>query len=377
MRTVHFLAKQLPGRRDSGGRQRVGAFIDAYLANSCNVIVYSTDLSPIRGLPPHVPLHSAGSSKVSAALRSWHTPMLVGKWGSQALVRAVESSLRPEDIIHCDFPQSAVNVPKSATWANVVVDFHNLEHELALDRLKNGKLLRRRLLSSEVRRLARYEEQLARRVGTVVACSELDYEWLSTRAKDVVLAENGVSNLPQAWTPPPRAENVLFIGSMDYEPNEQGARWLVNECWPRVLQLRSSATLCIAGRKADRLSSLVAQQAQVSLIDTPDEVGPLYESADLCVVPLLTGGGTKIKLLEAIAYGRKIVTTSVGAAGLHNLSRFATIADSAEDFAQAIVRGLQFQPSSFAEEQDAFEFAADHFSWQHRVAPVVAHILAR
>jgi glycosyltransferase involved in cell wall biosynthesis len=138
-------------------------------------------------------------------------------------------------------------------------------------------------------------------------------------------------------------QSLLFVGSMGYPPNEDAARWFLARIWPRLRRrVNRPLRLVLAGSNPSASLARLARQRDVQLTGTVRDMGPYYCAADLVVIPIRVGGGTRIKLLEAAAYGLPIVSTTIGAEGttfrngLHLL-----LADTEETFLRSCVYLLE------------------------------------
>ena len=142
--------------------------------------------------------------------------------------------------------------------------------------------------------------------------------------------------------PPPAHARVLFVGNLAFPPNEHGLRRFVAEAWPLILAARPDALLDVVGlRPSASLRGVLSARGIVLHADVP-EVEPFYRTAALVICPIFFGGGTRIKLLEAMAHGRAVVSTTIGAEGLElEPGRHALIADTMPDFATAVLRLLR------------------------------------
>jgi glycosyltransferase involved in cell wall biosynthesis len=223
--------------------------------------------------------------------------------------------------------------------------------------------------------LTRMERALVRRWTHVVVCSEHDRKVLRQRLGVTSLAvPNSVRFPARAAQAPPGRIELLFVGLLSHSPNVQGVCWLVDQVWPALRDaLGEGARLTIAGmdpcQDVRDLAAVPGVEVMASVLD----LGPLYERATISVAPIFAGSGTRIKLIEAMARTRAIVTTSVGCEGLPVTSgREMLIADTPEAFSAAILElarnpelrrmlaenGWDFGRTRYSDEVVVEEFAA-------------------
>jgi glycosyltransferase involved in cell wall biosynthesis len=195
-------------------------------------------------------------------------------------------------------------------------------------------------LRTQVSRLRAFECHACRRASAVLTCSEEDAGQLRQMAPatPVHVVPNGVDlehNQPDATIPEPA--RMVFVGQMGWFPNRDGVEWFLADILPRILKRRADARFALVGKHAgldvpDSLRSHVELAGFVA-----DVRRPVLESA-VYVVPLRAGSGTRLKVLEAMALGKAIVSTRVGAEGIElEPERDALFADDAEGFAQAVL----------------------------------------
>jgi glycosyltransferase involved in cell wall biosynthesis len=183
----------------------------------------------------------------------------------------------------------------------------------------------------------RGEWQAVRRARTTFVCSEPDRAYLKRR-----LRLGGVMTLPNsveirtpfgAAAPDP---TLLFLGSYGYEPNLRAAEFLIRQVWPRVRSRIPAARLILAGNHPERIAGYRSHLPGVEFTGFVDDLGALYGRSRVVCAPLLSGGGTRIKILEAVAYGRPVVATPIGAEGLDlRNDEEILIRQTAESFADA------------------------------------------
>jgi glycosyltransferase involved in cell wall biosynthesis len=197
-------------------------------------------------------------------------------------------------------------------------------------------------LRLEARRFARHDRAHLARYGLLLTMSEDDRA--AVRAVSTVRAEvvpNGVDTASMATGPAPDAPELLFTGTLSYPPNAEALVWLLEEVWPRVRAQVPDARLRVVGRGAPERARALADD-HVELAGWVEDIVPWYDRAAVVLAPMLSGGGTRLKILDALASGRALVTTAAGAEGIPLVSgEHALIADGADAFAGAVVRTLR------------------------------------
>jgi polysaccharide biosynthesis protein PslH len=197
-------------------------------------------------------------------------------------------------------------------------------------------------------KLRRFEHRLLGVADATVAVSDRDREALRAVAPtaSIHVVPNGVDTEHYQLADPERVDPGLcvFTGKMDFRPNVDAATWFCRDVWPLVRRRRSDARLEIVGRDpVPRVRDLAS--ASVAVTGAVPDVRPHLARAGVVVVPLRVGGGTRLKVLEAMAMGKAIAATSLAVEGLDvQDGREALVADSADRLAASIVR-LQSDPS--------------------------------
>ena len=250
------------------------------------------------------------------------------------------------DVAVCDFLSASLNFPRTPSIPCVLFQ-HNVESALwrrqatfERDRMK------RLVFAIEAAKMARYEPSTVARFERIIAVSESDRALMTamTAPDRIAVVPTGVdlatfraARVPTGDEPPA----VLFLGSMDWEANIDGAEWFCAEVWPRVLSAVPDARFRIVGRNPHaRVARLAC--ASVEVTGTVPSVVDYLRDAAVFVVPLRIGGGTRLKIFEGMAMGKAVVSTTVGAEGLDvTHGRDIVLADDATTFADAIVRFLR------------------------------------
>lgn len=251
-------------------------------------------------------------------------PLSVINYNSAGMQRALASLLEgaPFDIIHVDGVHMASYVPLFARHSSsrIVFSWHNIESELMFRYASSSTSLPRRMYASLTgRRLARVEQEMLEGAFGHVVCSERERDELLRRAPSarVAVIENGVDTGRFS----PRSEagvrnRIVLVGLMNYLPNVEASIWFAREIWPALYARFPQWKLTLVG--ADPLPAVqaLANLPGVEVTGTVEDVRPYYEQAVIAIVPLKTGAGTRLKILEAMAAGVPVVSTPLGAEGL-------------------------------------------------------------
>jgi polysaccharide biosynthesis protein PslH len=182
---------------------------------------------------------------------------------------------------------------------------------------------------------------MARRFTKVVTVSEADRELFLSLGSgcSISIVSNGVDT--RTYLPFPlegRGKNILLIGSMDYKPNVDAALYFMGDIFPAVRKRHPDCTLTIVGKTPPDDIQRLAEEPGVNVHSNVADVQPYYQKALVSVVPLRSGGGTRLKILEAMAFGTPVVSTSIGCEGLDvENNRNILIADDPVDFAGQII----------------------------------------
>lgn len=218
----------------------------------------------------------------------------------------------------------------------------NVESEVARRAyLLAGNLVHRARDWLTWRKLFAFEQSWLSRFPACVAVSEQDaalFRRMAPKTK-VYVAPNGVDT--EHFSPPndAREDNVLlFFGTLNYQPNTEGLLWFCNEVFPRVKQAKPALVLEIVGSSPPPSVSALASREGVKLVGFVPDIRRKLWSATLSVVPLLVGGGTRLKILESLAAGCPVISTTIGAEGLDlTPGEHVLIADASAAFARGIV----------------------------------------
>jgi polysaccharide biosynthesis protein PslH len=290
---------------------------------------------------------------------------------------ALRLSDRRLDVAVCDFLSASLNFEEHSL-VPVVLFQHNVETMLWRRMASTEKNLFRKLsYNIEARKMAAYEARTLKRFQHVIAVSDHDCNQMLTLYSGcpITVVPTGVDTqqypvAPSVSGTPPL---IVFTGSMDWEPNIDAVEYFCREIWPVVLSAYADARFQIVGRnphpRVRRLAS-----ASVKVTGTVPSVSDYLRSATVVIVPLRIGGGTRLKIFEAMSMAKAIVSTSIGAEGLDvTHGRDLLIADDAASFAAAILQFLRDPELRRRCEQNAAALAA-RFDWS-QIARRFAEVL--
>jgi glycosyltransferase involved in cell wall biosynthesis len=247
----------------------------------------------------------------------------VASWLESAAARAEIARCvrgRRYDVVHFD-SLSVARYRPLVKDVPATLGHHNAESHMLVRRAEHEtNLVKKLYFRLEALRLARYEAQIADWFKLHISCSELDSQRLRATmpAARIVSIPNGVDI--EFFTPAglaTTANSLIFIGTMNWYPNVDAVNYLLREIWPRLRALAPAMTLDIVGAGAPRsVKERAARSAGVTLHGFVDDIRPLLERAALYVCPIRDGGGTKLKILDALAMRKCIVAHAVACEGI-------------------------------------------------------------
>jgi sugar transferase (PEP-CTERM/EpsH1 system associated) len=298
-------------------------------------------------------------------------PYFMKKYESAALRReiAARTASADFDVLVCDFLQPSVNVPARLALPTVLFQ-HNVEAMIWRRHYEvQSHPAKRAYLYGQWRKSFAYERAACRRFDGVVAVSREDAE---TMQRDYGLA--AVADVPTGvdtdffhprGTGARRPHNLVFTGSMDWLPNEDAIQYFTREIMPRIRAAIPEATLTVVGRNPfPSLLELSRRDPGIEVTGRVEDVRPYMEAAAAYVVPLRIGGGTRLKIYEAMAMELPIVSTTVGAEGLPvRDGQELLLADTPDAFAAAVVRVLHDAALAHVLGTSAARLVRAEFGW--------------
>ena len=270
-------------------------------------------------------------------------PFHVSRFYVSNVSEKLQALLRKEtfDIVQFEgvFMGPYLDLVKKFSKAKCVLRPHNIEFTIWERFIKSEKnLLKSLYLQLQTRRLKKYELEVFPQFDGIIPISEADEKFIKSRVGSPVLTIPCATDLNKYKEAPSLKANFFHIGAMDWMPNVSGVEWFLEYVWPLVISEIPEATFNLAGRDMPE-SLLQHKQKGVSVVGEIKSAESFYKDNGILVVPLLSGSGIRIKIIEGLSFGKAIVSTSIGAMGIQlKKNENILIGDSPEDFAEAMVR---------------------------------------
>ncbi len=272
-------------------------------------------------------------------------PYSVDSHFSSEMVHMVNKILSEEqiDLIHCEWIPYAINMKENFHYP-CVVDAHNVE---ALIWKRNYEVERnffkKFYLLLQWKKMEQFEKRYFKKFTKIAAVSKNDRalisEWTSIGKIGVV--DNGVDieYFKKTSTNCEEETTIVFTGSMDWRPNIDGIFYFIDKIWPLVQREYSETKLYVVGRNPTQaLRNYAKNKENIIITGTVDDVRPFIDRASVYIVPLRIGGGSRLKILEALSMEKAVVSTSIGAEGLSlENQKDLLIADTPNSFAEKII----------------------------------------
>jgi sugar transferase (PEP-CTERM/EpsH1 system associated) len=330
-------------------------------------------------IPRHDPAKGTPAFYLDAARHLLASrPYAVAKYESADYRQAIVDALQRTafDVVVCDFLPPAVNLP-SRLPCPLVLFTHNVEAEIWRRHASTAtSTLKRLLLSAQHRRMLRFEAQALRRADGVLAVSDADREtfgrlYPGAARVPIHVVPTGVDTAffapagpdPDAASPA-ASRTLVFTGSMDWLPNEDAMLFFCRDILPLIRAEEPDVTLAIVGRAPTPAVRRLGLAPGILVTGRVDDVRPSMRESAVYVVPLRIGGGTRLKIFEAMAMSKAVVSTAVGAEGLPvTAGEHLMLADEPRAFARSVVRLLRDLPRRRGLEQAARQLVVSRYDW--------------
>jgi glycosyltransferase involved in cell wall biosynthesis len=387
---VLILSRQVPWPRNTGGSQRIFHFMRA-LARHHSVTLLTLARDPIPPTDLQELQDASGCEAVltfdgaDCAIRNgslyWNNagaviwkfatspfPIFVHDWWSKSLTNTLARfvSERSFDLVVARDPSFAEQA-RSAGFQRVILDADDLFGVILSQQLQDvGWYKRKPLHYIDAAKARAYERTLPSRFERVVIAKAEDRAQFSPRLQDkIAVIPNGISIPPALDRTLEEPNRLLFVGTLSYAPNVDAARFLGLEVMPRLWELSPEVRLDVVGRGPVDPAVLEAlRDPRCSVHESPADVGPFYRAATVVVTPIRRGSGTRIKVLEALAYEKALVSTTFAPEGLGlTPDKHYVAADTPAELAQACATMLADSARRHAFGAAGRAFVERHFAW--------------
>jgi sugar transferase (PEP-CTERM/EpsH1 system associated) len=300
-------------------------------------------------MPLRIPAPKSFAEMCDYAIRLFSSePYGITKYCRPVVRGGLRALLEQEnyDVILCDFMAAAGVIPWDCATPKVLFT-HNVEATIWRRHYEVASNVIWKAISwQEWRKMEAAERRYLRLADRVLAVSETDRDAFAAflNAEKLTVIPTGVD--VEYFQPLPgeeTANSLVFTGSMDWLPNEDAIFYFTDAILPLIREHSPEVFLDVVGRNPSRkLQALAESEKSIRLTGWVDDIRPFVGRGSVCIVPLRIGGGTRLKIFEAMAMGKAVVSTSVGAEGLAVRSgENIVLADTPNDFAQAVISLLR------------------------------------
>lgn len=383
---ILFLISHFPYPPQSGGALRAYGLIKGVVAagHQVDIVCFADNLpveSPLHRLCGQIVILPQPQRSIQKRLRdiilTRHADMGRRFWSDEALgILQKHLATHPYDIIHAESIEMAAYLPSIHAWyPHIPLIYGSLNAEADLQRtiFETERRYPKKWLGAlyswiQWRRLTRLEQDICKISAAVLAVSEADQILLQAFSDTpVVVVKNGIETADYQHI---QANDTLgngaivFTGSMSYRPNVDAVLWFVEAILPLIAAQYPNAHLYVVGYRPHARIQALQAQANITITGKVDEIEPYWAGAKVYIAPLRMGSGTRFKILEAMAAGCAVVSTTIGAQGLGVQSgQELLLADSVEDFAHAVLAVLTDARKRAELGQHGRDFTQAHFDW--------------
>lgn len=319
-----------------------------------------------------LPIPLSGKAAMAASLvgnLASGRPYVALKYDTRAMRVAIREvrELCAVDLLHLDMLPLAVYAAAAGAVPVVQVD-HNVEYVLLERRAATERGVSRLFWNEQARRLRRFEAEALRGATRTIAVSDLDAEILRqlTPGAEVRTVPNGVdTGFFQPGVDAPDADELVFVGAMTHYPNVDSVRYFVDDILPRIRASRPNARFTVIGAHPPESIRSCGSVPGVNIVGQVPDIRPHVGKAAVYVVPLRVGGGTRLKILDAMAMGKAIVSTSVGCEGLMVTDgRDIAVEDAPATFADRVLALMGDAPRREAMGAAARDTVQAFYGWE-------------
>ena len=353
---ILFLTTELPYPLNNGGKIRTYNMIKSmYNSYQIDLVCFSEDkcdseINELKKMCTSVSvvekIYTNSSSKVIliknliiSAVKN--KPFVIEKFKDEIYKKKVEELLKQNKYkaIIVDHLQIASYIEK-ITDNKIILSQHNCEYLILKRRYEKEKnLLKKLYIWNEYQKTKRYERKICRMVNKVIMLSNEDKEFLICKdylGKNIEILPISVESNYIKSTHNEKINNILFLGTMSWFPNEQGVLWFIKEAWDDIKREFPECKLYIVGNKPSK-EIVECSNDDIIVTGYVEDINEYIEKCDVCVIPLFIGGGMRVKILECMSKGIPCISTSIGAEGIeYEDGNDILIANTSKEFVKAL-----------------------------------------
>jgi sugar transferase (PEP-CTERM/EpsH1 system associated) len=298
-------------------------------------------------------------------------PYVINKYRDSRIGDEIKKRIAQDeiDLILCDFLEMAVNLLDITTVPKVLFQ-HNVETEIWRRHFEiNDNPLKKGYLYIDYQKFFKFEKMACARFDDVLVVSESDGNLLeqSYDVKHTTLIPTGV-DIEYFHPDESKVEphNIVFVGSMDWLPNQDAIEYFVGDIYPRIKTRIDDVKFYIVGRRPpEKIRKLQESDNSIIVTGTVDDIRPYVDRAAVYIVPIRIGGGTRIKIYEAMAQKKAIVSTTVGAEGLPLTDgEHIIIKDNPDQFADSVLELMKDNALSARISGNAYSLVTEKYGWE-------------
>lgn len=313
-------------------------------------------------------VYAVESPAISAILwpRSYYTHRSLQL---RALVKSLDQKYG-FDVVNVEYTQMAYVLGRREEKRALLVE-HDITYVTLYRQALQSKLM---IKKSKILLTAAFFYVIERRwwhlYHTVICMSENDAAIVrkAVPKQRVVVVPNGAEipvSEPGDKNPDPKNPTILFVGDFRHFPNVDAVEYFLDEVYPRVRTVVPKVQFIVAGKSTPQIESYHAPGDGISVVGYTEDLSPLYRSASVAIAPIRFGSGTRLKILQAMAHGVPVVSTTLGAEGLDVYDgEHMMIADSPDNFCSAIIHTLDRPVEAVQRAIAAHELVKSNYSWE-------------
>jgi len=381
---VLFVISQLPYPPDTGAKirtfnllKRVASDYEITLISFGREEKEKEKIEALRKFCKRIILISEKKSKWTSFLCSiaGRLPYSIRRYYSSKMERLIKKLINSEnfDLIHCDSLQMSFNL-RSVNSIPKVLTEHNVESQIWQRWASEEKnFLKRYFIKGQYKKISCYEFEILKMFDCCIAVSEEDKKIIeeNSQIKKVWVVPNGVDcdyfdpDKMKSLHLLEKEFSLIFTGSLDWYPNQDALIYFFTEIYPLLKKRIPQISINIVGRNPSKsILKFARRDNSINIVGRVEDIRPFIFASQIFVVPLRIGGGTRLKILEAMAMAKPVISTSVGAEGLGvTHEENIILADNPYEFASKILR--LFEDKNLREKigKNARQFVKEKYDW--------------